>query len=473
MNESYQAAPYPTGTTRVMDVGRRAHAADGRRGLREGRGTCTEPTRPSTAAGISGGNMSMRASHPDYRGRGRTTPLGVTRGHLRAGVTAVTAFVLAFSFVGPSFGQQEPPPATSPNTRVYIIKEGDTLWKISNDVYQDPSKWPLIWNLNPQIKDPNAIRPGEEVILEETKPAVAETPPAATEPESVIRKVPEEITAYPEVLPPPVAPATTVEEKYVMEPSDVYLIPKVLNEGFLTKEELDDSGYVDHTREDRKYVTDDNVVFIRLPQKHMLEVKRGDRYSIFRVTDKLRHPVTGKKIGYAIGIVGELEVTSVGAKTAGAVITDATDVIRIGDRIRPFEPTVKTIRVTKGKQPVVGYIVFSPTLETSIINDLMIAENNVVYIDRGYADGVDVGNVFDVLRLNEEYDRGKLTAEQYQQMLESSTVSEDLSSKGIIYPPDVVGELVVLNVGEYTSTAVITRSNATIKLGDMVRLQVE
>jgi len=65
----------------------------------------------------------------------------------------------------------------------------------------------------------------------------------------------------------------------------------------------------------------------------------------------------------------------------------------------------------------------------------MIAENDIVYIDRGYADGVQTGNVFDVLRIREEYDRGELTAEQYQRMLESDRPTEELAKEGLIYPP--------------------------------------
>jgi len=65
---------------------------------------------------------------------------------------------------------QEAPPATSPDTRVYIIREGDTLWDISGELYQDPNKWPVIWELNPQIKDPDVIMPGQQLTLEGSKP---------------------------------------------------------------------------------------------------------------------------------------------------------------------------------------------------------------------------------------------------------------------------------------------------------------
>ena len=391
-----------------------------------------------------------------------------------------TVFIVSLSAIIAIFalaGAQEAPPATSPDTRVYIIKQGDTLWDISGEVYQDPSKWPVIWELNPQIKNPNAITPGDKLILEEGKPVEeakpVEEPKPTEEAGPVIRKMPEDIVSYPETLPPVITPSVGPEEKFVMEPSDVYYIPKVLNAGFLTGKELEDSGTIDHTREDKKLLTDDNIVFIRLPKDRLVTIRRGDRFTIFRVAEKIKHPVTHGTVGYAITIVGELEVTSIGAKTAAAVITSANDVIMIGDRVRPFEPSVKTIRVHKGTDPVVGYIVYTLSAEKYFFEATMIAENDIVYIDRGYADGVQTGNVFDILRIRDEYNRGSLTAKEYQTMLESDTPTEELEEQGMIYPPDVIGQIVVLKADEYTSTAVVNKSNADIMLGDMVRLQVQ
>jgi hypothetical protein len=382
-------------------------------------------------------------------------------------ILSLMILLWAVSFVS----AQEAPPATSPETRVYIIKEGDTLWNISGEVYQDPSKWPVIWDLNPQITNPNAIVPGETLILEETKTAAPVAP--AEEAGPIIRKMPEEVVTYPEVLPPIAGPTVGTEETFVMEPSDVYYIPKVLNAGFITEKELEDSGAIDHTREEKKLLSDDNIVFIKLPKERLVALKRGDRFTIFRVSEKVKHPVTHRTVGYAITIVGELEVTSIGAKTAAAIVSHANDVIMLGDRVRPFEASITTIRVHKGTDPVVGYIVYTLSSEKYYVADPMIAENDIVYIDRGYADGVQTGNVFDVLRIREEYNDGDLTAEQYQQMLESDTPTEELAKEGIIYPPDVIGQIVVLKADEFTSTAVVNRSNAEIGLGDMVRLQVE
>jgi len=53
----------------------------------------------------------------------------------------ISGLMILFAFTA-ALQAQEAPPTTSPDTRVYIIRQGDTLWDISGEVYQDPQKWP-------------------------------------------------------------------------------------------------------------------------------------------------------------------------------------------------------------------------------------------------------------------------------------------------------------------------------------------
>lgn len=47
----------------------------------------------------------------------------------------------------------------------YIVKEGDTLWDISDEYLNDPFAWPDLWENNQHIKDPHWIYPGDSLYL--------------------------------------------------------------------------------------------------------------------------------------------------------------------------------------------------------------------------------------------------------------------------------------------------------------------
>jgi len=43
---------------------------------------------------------------------------------------------------------------------IHVVKQGDTLWDLSGQYYQNPWNWPQVCSLNPQVKDPHWIYPG-------------------------------------------------------------------------------------------------------------------------------------------------------------------------------------------------------------------------------------------------------------------------------------------------------------------------
>jgi hypothetical protein len=67
----------------------------------------------------------------------------------------------------PTIVENEPPKVEAPEKPTkYVVKKGDSLWKIAGKVYHNPLKWPRIYRANKEkIKNPNRIFANQVLII--------------------------------------------------------------------------------------------------------------------------------------------------------------------------------------------------------------------------------------------------------------------------------------------------------------------
>lgn len=75
-----------------------------------------------------------------------------------------TALIFS-ALVGPVLAAGEAPNLKADHPNRYIVQKGDTLWDISGRFLNEPWRWPDVWQVNPQIDNPDLIYPGDEIFL--------------------------------------------------------------------------------------------------------------------------------------------------------------------------------------------------------------------------------------------------------------------------------------------------------------------
>ncbi len=340
----------------------------------------------------------------------------------------------------------EPAPAPQ-ELHPYIIKKGDTLWDISNTFLKDPFLWPFIWKANPGVTNPDLIFTGNTLMIPSLSPierALAEARPKEPAKETAAVKEPAPFReagiagSHVTSPKPPVAEEMPAAGSRLILPEEqIYpIIDKysMLSAGFVKEEEKGDiiTGAPEKGKSIFGY---DDIVYVSMRDPG--NVKIGDKFLIYTHLHNVKHPKTRKSFGRLIKGLGVLQITAKdpAASVFTARITLSFDAIERGNMLTPYQEPVPIYHSSQKKaKDISGYIL--EVTDRRTIN----AQTDVVYLDRGNADGVEAGDRF--------------------------VVYEEPVKRG--FPRKVIGEVQVMLVKEHTSTAVVGKSTEAMSKGSPI-----
>lgn len=353
----------------------------------------------------------------------------------------------------PKQGQPVPEPAETASAPAakeegkYTIKQGDTLWDISNAFLKDPFLWPFLWKANPYIANPDLIYPGNRLVIPSMAP-IEQALQAPAEEQAVEKQAPAAEQAAPEApfamrKPSQAAPEKTEEEEKA--PASRLILPEeaaipimdkysMLNAGFVNQDESRD--LIVGSLEEKNIFGYDDIVYVTVKST---EANIGDKFLIYQPLDRVRHPVTGRNYGTLIKVLGVLQITAKGKKGVDtARITISFDAAERGSMLTPYQEPTLIYNTTQTKpKDISGYIL--QVMDGRSIN----AQTDIVYLDKGNDDGVEPGDRFLIYAKPQ---------------------------KGT-YPTPLLGEAQVFLVKEKTSTAVVRKSVDTIARGDKIEFK--
>lgn len=347
--------------------------------------------------------------------------------------------------------------ALNPNhPQRYTVVRGDTLWGISTRFLEDPWQWAKVWTINPQIKNPDLIYPGDvialsyvhgkpELILLRNK-TLAPLPGGA----SVAASAESTESMSPAAGAGPSSGLTVVklEPQVRSEPlnqaiptiSPSVIGPFLTRPLIVSRAELHRDPYIVKGLDSHVVLGTASKCYARGMGPHPAHY-----YDIYRPAKPLRNPDSGELLGYQAQYLGRARLLRAG-NPAKLVIISARQEIFAGDRL-VAAPRVRTPLPYYFPHPpgrmVHGRIVLEPN------NVADVGPLTVVAVDIGSHDGMKDG---DVLRI-----------------LHPGTRSVDpVTRKYYRTPDESAGLLMVFRVFDKVSYALIMSATGPVDIGDKV-----
>ena len=322
----------------------------------------------------------------------------------------------------------------------YVVQPGDTLWGICERIVGAGYLWPRVWAMNPEMTNPNWIYPGDMVRF---YPSSQPLPHSSGDPALAAREPTSETS---DIAKTDVASSAgeqpLVEVVKLRAPARVDVIDRrrrAFAGMFVSAQQMQEAGVLTNAVADKVLLANGDLVYITFPEG--AAVSAGDRFMVYRTLEPVYHPEGGALVGYLTQVTGFVSVQTFVDNVARAHLDDVIFEVERGQLVTPLvqSPMVDVVP-TPAKTIVDGLVLAVGSTEEGLVGN-----NQLVYVDRGTAHGIERGYRFAVLGSRDEL----------------------LQKDGL---PEVrVGTLLVLEAKEATSTCLVLEAAREISRGARVR----
>jgi len=322
------------------------------------------------------------------------------------------------------------------------VQKGDTLWSICEKYYGDPFVWPKLWEMNPFVTNPHLLKPGDIITLIEKEDMLKEKALPGKPPKAVPK----------------------------MKGIDLGLLTTPSTMGYLSRTKVEPWGEIYGSTKSELGAEKGDKIFINF--KNRSGVKPGDE---FRVAKPLpvRHPLTGRPLGEVITIRGGVVVKEhLREDFFLAEVTDVFIEFGVGAIVLPFEPMSKCVQPMATDPKLYGNIVALKE------NRTIVGPGSVVYLDSGFKDGIQRGQVFEVVRVS-KIPSPDMKRDSFEEIVSevSSTLSKEeyltdfweKITEGKTLYEFPVGKLLVVESRPDTSTAIVVSCTEDMTTGTFIK----
>jgi len=335
-----------------------------------------------------------------------------------------------------------PVPELNPGAPLtYTVKRGDTLWGIASMYLRDPWDWPEVWYINPSIRNPHLIYPGDKLALGSDangRPQVRLIEASALRLEPRLRSEPIS-AAIPTI--PYSAIASFLERPTVLTRDEVHAAPHIV--AFRNDHVIAGSGHIAYIRG--------------------LGEDQHARYTVVHVSDSLRDPDNGHVLGYLGIYTATALISQPATNPARAVLIDTARETLRGDKLLSTDTQVPLNLEPRAPATEVNGKIAWIVGDTGVSD--LAGQYDIVVINRGSDAGLDVGNVLEIDQA------GEVVRDTYG---DHGGILQHLGSIGTTLAPRVrlpderAGTLLIFKTYPQLSFGLIVGASDTIKVGDVV-----
>ena len=323
----------------------------------------------------------------------------------------------------------------------YEVVKGDTLWDIAGQFLQYPWHWPDIWNVNSQIENPHLIYPGDRLSLvyRDGKPVL---------------ELARGIKTY----------KLSPEIREIMLEKAIPIIPLAALKPFLTKprvvgdEVLYNAPYIVAATDERLISGAGDKVYAR-----GLDETQGKRYSIFRGGKAYLDPETKEILGYEAIYTGDALVEQMGDPATMDLRYTNREVL-VGDRLLAIEDENYDLNFFPRplENELQGQII-------SIFDSVsQVGQYQVVVINRGMREGLEVGHVVSILRAGDTVKDEVLSGVYEEDYFNTKKKGYENRNATVTLPDEFSGVAMVFKTFEKVSYVVVLKAKLAIHKYDKV-----
>jgi hypothetical protein len=335
----------------------------------------------------------------------------------------------------------------------HSVVKGDTLWDISGRFLGSSYEWPRLWSYNPEITNPHWIYPGHMLRLREGAAGGFVGEPGAEGEAAgggaqgrLLRKGGSRLGSVRGTV--VIGEQVYLDEQALRESARIVGSPQdhmMFSPG--------DEVYLQYKKDQQLEEGKEVVVFRHLHRVELLPTAGTHSLRIYKAGDG----------GEIVRVIGALRVRSVDPdkRIARAAVVEAIDPIERGFEVANIPRTLADVPPKVNNKKVEARIVAC----TEPLG--VLGQNQVVFINAGSKQGVEVGNRFVVVRRGDSWRQTLYLKETLSG--EARPETHPLPDKA--YPWEVVGEARAIYVREETSTALLTDTLVELNPGDRVEMR--